>query len=280
MAIDHISDTARWVALCRTMESERPDALFHDPYARKLAGAKGEALIGQLGRARQMAWSMIVRTAVFDELIQERVAAGADLVVNLAAGFDARPWRLPLPETLRWVDVDFPAVLHEKTEQMREVAPHCRYEAMPVDLTDATARRALLARLGAQSERALVVAEGLLIYLTAEQVDGLGRDLHQAGFRWWLVDLASPRLLAIMERYWGDALRDHAPFQFAPAEGTDFFRPAGWREVVFRSTMEEARRLKRELRWMPFYRFLGRFRSRAFREEMRRMSGFVLLERA
>jgi len=41
--ISSVSDTARWVALYRAMESDRPDALFRDPYARRLAGAAGAA---------------------------------------------------------------------------------------------------------------------------------------------------------------------------------------------------------------------------------------------
>jgi O-methyltransferase involved in polyketide biosynthesis len=39
MTIEHISDTARWVAFYRAMETERPDAIFRDPFARQLAGA-------------------------------------------------------------------------------------------------------------------------------------------------------------------------------------------------------------------------------------------------
>src|SRR6266567_1544795 len=61
--IEHVSDTARWVALYRAMESERPDALFRDPYARKLAGERGERILASMRRGRAWAWPMIVRTA-------------------------------------------------------------------------------------------------------------------------------------------------------------------------------------------------------------------------
>ena len=49
----NISDTARWVAFYRAMESERPDALFHDPYARRLAGERGEQIVRSLPRGRR-----------------------------------------------------------------------------------------------------------------------------------------------------------------------------------------------------------------------------------
>ena len=42
--VENISDTARWVAIFRAEESERPDAVFHDQFARKLAGKKGEQI--------------------------------------------------------------------------------------------------------------------------------------------------------------------------------------------------------------------------------------------
>jgi len=139
----------------------------------------------------------------------------------------------------------------------------------------------LFARIGAAAERALVVTEGLLIYLTAEQVAALARDLHtQPSFRYWLIDLANPRLLTYMNRTWGKGVQQgNAPFRFAPSEGTAFYRPLGWREEQFRSSMEEARRLHREMRMMWLWRLIGRLYSKRVQEEFRRMSGIVLLER-
>ena len=267
MPIDNISDTARWVAVYRAMESERPDAIFRDPWAARLAGEKGTAITDSMKRGRQMAWAIIVRTAAFDEIIMARVHAGADLVVNLAAGLDARPWRLPLPAALRWVDVDLPDILRYKTETIGGAPPACHYEAVSADLTNAAARRALFARLGAGSRDVLVVTEGLLVYLTAEQVADLASDLHAtASFRWWLIDLANPALLRAMTRTWGRSMQaGNAPFLFAPADGTSFFARVGWREVEYRSSLDEAKRLGRGMPFLWLLRFLGRFTTRARR---------------
>lgn len=281
MPITHISDTARWVAYYRAMETDRPDAIFRDPFARRLAGGAGEEIVDTMKRGRAMAWAMIVRTAVFDEIILETVKSrGVDLVLNLAAGLDARPWRLSLPPALRWIDVDLPDILRYKTEMLAGERTRCRYEPEPLDLRDEARRQALFATLGREATRALVVTEGLLIYLTEAQVTTLARDLHeQASFQRWLIDLGSPRLLEIMHKYWGEALAANAPFRFAPAAGTRFFEPLGWSELEFRSSMEEAHRLKREMRMMWLWRFLSRLTSAAKREEARRMAGVVLLER-
>lgn len=282
MTIENVSDTARWVAVYRAMESDRPDALFRDPYARELAGERGEQIVRTMPRSREAAFAMIVRTAVFDEIILECVRGrGVDLVVNLAAGLDARAWRLDLPESLRWVDVDLPAILEYKASMMAGRTPRCRYEAIATDLTDAARRDALFAQLGRESSRALVVSEGLLIYLDPEAVGGLARALHaQPSFRWWLVDLASPRLRAMMEKWWGRNVREgNAPFRFAPAEGAALFERFGWREAEWRSTMLDAVRLHRAPRSIGVWRVLARFMSKRRQEEMRRFSGNLLLER-
>jgi methyltransferase (TIGR00027 family) len=280
--IENISDTARWVAVYRAMETERPDAIFRDPFAGRLAGEKGHAIVDSMKHGRAMAWAMIVRTAVFDEIILDRVRNGrVDTVLNLAAGLDARAWRMALPRSLRWIDVDLPEILDYKTEMLKDEKPVCQYEAVRLDLTDVPKREALFSQVGAQSSRVLVVTEGLLIYLTADQVASLARDLHApTSFQWWVIDLASPRLLMMMQKMWGRSVNTgNAPFQFAPAESTKFFEPFGWTEAEFHSAMDSSRRLHREMRLMWLWRLLGRMRSKKVQEEFHRINGFVLLER-
>ncbi len=280
--IENVSDTARWVAVYRAMETERKDAIFRDPFAARLAGEKGVAIVDSMKRGREMAWTMIVRTAVFDEIILERVRnGGVDQIVNLAAGLDARPWRMwSLPTALRWVDVDFPGILDYKLDMMRDEKPVCRYEAVRLDLREAAKRQALFAQLGAESKRTLIVAEGLLIYLDPEEVAALATDLHRpTSFKWWMFDIAHPKLLEMMKKLWGSDVHERAPFKFAPAEGTKFFEPFGWHEAEFRSNMDEARRFKREMRMMWLWRILGRLRSKETQAIFRRFAGTVLLER-
>jgi methyltransferase (TIGR00027 family) len=280
--LTHVSDTALWVAMYRAMESERPDAIFRDPFARKLAGPRGEEILNAMPQGRRFAWPMIVRTAVMDEMILHAIQRrGVDTVLNLAAGLDARPYRLALPPTLKWVDADLPDMLSYKQEKLAGERPVCALEYTKTDLTDAAARRALFQRLGAGARQVLLITEGLLIYLTPEQVASLAQDLHQPpSFKWWLMDLAHPRLLKMAEKTWGQTLRaGNAPFIFAPAESTAFFRPHGWEEAEFRSTFEESIRLNRTFRGARFWRWLARFYPKKKQEEMRRFSGIVLLER-
>ena len=279
--VTHVSDTARWVAMYRAYETERPDAIFKDPYARRLAGPVGERIVAALGGTKA-AWPMIVRTAVLDEIILRTVRDGADTVLNLAAGLDTRPWRLDLPASLTWVDVDYPAMQEYKRDGMRGETPRCRVEWAAVDLADRATRQALFARVGAGARRALVVSEGLLVYLDADTVRGLAADLHAPpSFRHWLIDLASPQLLQwLNRRNLGRATAaGGAPMKFGPPEGTAFFRPTGWREIEWRSTGEEGHRLGREMAMAWLWRMFWLVSTEARRERWRRFSGYALLER-
>ena len=247
-----------------------------------LAGKRGAEIIETMPRAKEMAWTMIVRTAVIDELILDAVnGKQVDLVLNLAAGLDARPWRMALPKSLRWVDVDLPPILEYKTTMLKDERTVCEYEAVPLDLRDETRRQALFSQLGQTATRVLVVSEGLLIYLTPAQVGSLARDLHAVSrFNWWVTDLASPWVQRMMNKSWGKAVEaGNAPFQFAPAEGTAFFKPFGWRETQFRGTFEEAQRLDRTMRGAWLMGLFGLFASAKKKEEWRRRAGTVLFER-
>src|SRR5438876_7252018 len=186
----------------RAIESERPDALFRDPYARRLAGPAGEQILAAMPQGRRWAWPMIVRTAVMDEIVMRLVTQqGVDTVLNLAAGLDARAYRLDLPRELNWIDVDLEGILSYKEAALAGEQPRCRVEFVRADLTNQTARRTLFQRVGAQAKRALVIAEGLLVYLTPEDVTALATDLAaQPAFRWWLIDLSSPQLLEWLRR--------------------------------------------------------------------------------
>lgn len=282
--IRNVSDTAHWVAMYRAMETDRRDALFRDPFARRLAGPRGEAIVQTLPRGRAMAWAMIVRTAVMDEIILRAVNRdGVRTVANLAAGLDARPWRLDLPMKLTWLDVDLPDIQQYKRDALQGEKPQCQLEWVPADLADAAARKAVMARIAASPGPALVVTEGLLIYLEREQVMALATDLAATpNLRWWLIDIASPGLLKMMGRTWGKGVSQSAPFKFAPEEDTAFFEPAGWKEVEYRSMFEESLRLKRTMRLARFWKVVGRiitvFNPRK-REEFKRFSGIVLMER-
>ncbi len=123
-----ISDTARWAAFHRAVETERPDAVFRDPLARRLAGSRGEAMHNALETGNRPDWPWVVRTHLYDQFIADQIAQGADMVVNVAAGLDARPYRMELPATLHWIEIDLPGILDYKEDILRDQTPRCVLE--------------------------------------------------------------------------------------------------------------------------------------------------------
>jgi methyltransferase (TIGR00027 family) len=245
--IRNISDTALWAAIYRADETARPDALFRDPLAARLAGERGGAIRDSLPRQARRAWPWVARTVLFDRVITAAIARGADLVLNLAAGLDARPYRMALPPTLQWIEVDLPDLLDYKERVLAGERPNCTLERVRLDLSDRVSRQELFSMVGLRTKRALVITEGLLIYLAPEDVGALADDLARpAGFVEWLLDLASPGLLTLLKKEIGAELAQaNAPPKFGPEEGADFFLPHGWQPASVESMLKTAARLGR-----------------------------------
>ena len=245
--IRNISDTAMWAAVYRARESERPDALFRDAFARRLAGKRGEEIAVSMPFSERATWAWVMRTYLFDEFITEQIAQGVDMVVNLAAGLDARPYRMPLLATLKWIEIDLPEILAYKQNILTNETPVCSLERIPLDLSDLGARRELFERLGRDARKALILSEGLLLYLTSDEVGALAQDLGAPpSFQRWVVDIASPGLLKMLMKNMGRQLSQAgAPPKFGPAEGPGFFEPYGWKPIDVRNPLKAAARFKR-----------------------------------
>ena len=244
--IRNISDTARWVAVYRARETDRPDAVFRDPFARRLAGERGEQIANSMPLGRDNDWSMVTRTYLIDQFVMDQVRQGVDMVINLAAGLDSRPYRLQLPSSLHWIEVDLPEILDYKEGILRAEKPVCALERFRLDLSNVDARRELFLQLGSRTRKALIITEGLIIYLTADEVSALAQDLAASpSFHSWILDIASPGLLRMLQKKMAAQLNQTAPFKFAPVEGPDFFLRHGWKPVDVRSLLKNAARLKR-----------------------------------
>ena len=118
--IEHVSDTALWVAVHRGRESDRPDALYKDPLALRLAGKRGERIARKMASGAFMSWMMALRTVAIDSLINDAIDLGVTIVVNLGAGLDTRPYRLDFSKKIKWIEVDFPHVISFKNSELRD----------------------------------------------------------------------------------------------------------------------------------------------------------------
>jgi methyltransferase (TIGR00027 family) len=283
--IKGVSDTAFMVAAWRAAESERRDALFHDPFAARLAGEQGRAIVASLRRGFLGGWQVVIRTVIIDEMIQQAVAAGADTIVNLGAGLDARPYRMELPETLKWIEVDYPQVIDWKAEKLADERPHCRLERVKLDLADLAARRALFADLGASSKKILLLTEGVIPYLTTEAVAALADDLKTIRSGSvdvsWIVDYFSPETMRYRKRIAASRHMRAVPFQFEPPDWFAFFAQHGWKPAEMRYLADAAVRCHRRMPLPFLVRLVVKIRrllSGGKGDGLKRYAGYALLK--
>jgi methyltransferase (TIGR00027 family) len=242
--ITHVSDTARWTALHRATESARDDALFRDPLAERLAGERGRAIVAKTPLTSRSGWWLVARTKIIDDAIGTAIADGCDRVLNLAAGLDTRPYRLELPSDFPWVEADLPQLLAEKTQLLADQTPRCRLTRAAVDLADPDAREAFFEEALSGANKALVLTEGLLMYLDERDVISLSGAISRPEVSWWMLDFAGPGLKKMMNKKMAGMLQN-APFKFAPENGLTFFEGLGWRALDVQSLMLAANRFGR-----------------------------------
>ena len=282
-AIRNVSDTALAVAWYRAQESERPDALFRDPYAARLAGPRGAATAAAMPSPDVGVQILAVRTRIIDDYIREGVAGGVDTVLNLGAGLDSRPYRMELPAELLWIEADFAPMIEYKEAALADQKPQCRLERIKVDLSEHEARKAALTLADARATKMLVLTEGVITYLTEEQVGALADDLHGlAHARYWITEYFSPEFLRLRQKRKFRNKFKNAPLQFSPKDWFGFFAQHGWRPKEIRYIAEEAERWKRPLRLGMGLRMMVAMRtlfaSPEQRREFLRFHGHALLE--
>jgi methyltransferase (TIGR00027 family) len=189
--INHVSDTALMVAACRALETELEDAFVRDPFAARLAGERGVAILRSLPHANVVRLGLAVRTRFVDELLLEGLREyPVTTVLSIGCGLDTRPWRLDLPPHLRWIEIDFREVLDYKDRLMFGETPRCRRERLTADLNDPAERSAMYKTAG--SAVAIMITEGLLLYLPAATVEALATEASShSGVSHWISDITT-----------------------------------------------------------------------------------------
>ncbi|MGY4102954.1 class I SAM-dependent methyltransferase [Nocardia sp. R16R-3T] len=245
--ISNVSDTARWVATYRAMETARADALFRDPLAERLAGERGYAIVAAASPMMRNGWPVVTRTKIIDDLIATAIAEGCDRVLNLAAGLDTRPYRLDLPADFVWVEADLPALTAEKEAALADEKPRCALIRRGVDLADPAAPAQFLDwALGAlepensPAAKALVLTEGLLMYLEEATVRTIAAALSRPEIRWWVMDVTME-----MPRIRRNSMFENAPLKFEPHNGVAYFEELGWHPREIEHLLLHARKLHR-----------------------------------
>jgi methyltransferase (TIGR00027 family) len=189
---ESVGATALGIAWARSQESNSQCPLYTDPYAEVFideAVARGWELPQRhlAERIRSISGYAASRTKWFDEFFIAAGAGGIEQAVILAAGLDARAWRLPWNDGSVVYEIDQPKVLAFKTDTLRahDAQPAARYVPVPVDLRRDWPNALREAGFDA-SEPTAWAAEGLLPYLPANGQDLLFEritDLSAQGSR-------------------------------------------------------------------------------------------------
>ncbi len=244
--IQHVSDTALMVAACRAVETSRADGLVRDPFAERLAGPRGDAILRGITGWQLMCFGIGVRTRFLDDLVVETIGRERiGVVLSVGCGLDTRPWRLELPPDLRWIEADFPEMLSYKTRAMAAEEPVCHLERVAADVTDQAQRAALFA--AAAGAPTLVITEGLLMYLAGAVVKDLAADAARHGVRCWLLDLSSLQLARTMGWDAGGSVDNvRAAGYLEGAAMLDAVRSNGWSELRFRGYARDSKEVAAE----------------------------------
>lgn len=231
--ISDVTDTALWVAAYRAQESERKDALFKDPFASLLIGDLGTKIAIRTQGSRYTAWSVIIRTFIIDRFILKLLTEHSiDTVLNLGAGMDTRPYRLDLPSSLRWIEVDFPKIIEHKEKKLIQETPKCNIERHSMDLSVSSEREIFLNQISNESKNVLVLTEGVIPYLSNEEAKEMAQSLYQKkNFNFWITEYYSPEILQFLRTPKRIEQMKNAPFLFYPKDWFQFFRDCGWQEL-------------------------------------------------
>ena len=110
-------------------------------------GKKVTEIANAIGFSRDNSWSLVARTFLLDEFTMRHVREGYDMVLNLAAGLDARPYRMDLPSSLQWVEVDLPGIIEEKEKILNHETPRCNLTRIKLDLANQKARMEVVQKI-------------------------------------------------------------------------------------------------------------------------------------
>lgn len=279
--IQHVSDTSAWVAHYRAIESERPDSLFKDPFARLLVGDYALSVEKLQSEATKWThWTVVMRTYIIDQMIQDLISKGLTTFLNLGAGLDSRPYRMSLGAEVQWIEVDFSYVIEHKRKLLEKFNPSCKVESIGLDLSNRTLRQSLLAEIAHKYPKVVVLTEGVLPYLTPEQVSELSEDLiRHFSFKYWICEYISKKSY----RYLKDPKRMEAlknsPFQFYPEDWMGFFEERGWHLKQSQFYTEISEKLGRPTPMPKVFKFFELVMGKKWAAPFKQMSGFLLWER-
>jgi O-methyltransferase involved in polyketide biosynthesis len=188
---------------------------------------------------------------------------------------------MDLPASLTWIEADYPRVIDYKEGLLTGESPLFRLSRVKCDLANSVERGEMLARVDATAGKMLILTEGVIPYLSIDDVGALASELHTLKHAaYWIVDYLSPELLKFRRRMMADKMQN-APFKFQPDDWFGFFEANGWAREDMRYLGREGDRLGRTVQLPALPALItavrGLFISKARRDRFKNAAGYALL---
>ena len=141
---------------------------LNDKKAEEIWETEGFSLKGK-SKSKWLAYYMGVRSAVFDEWLKQQMENLPDaVVIHIGCGMDSRVIRVDT-ESHKWYDVDFSEVIKERKQYYAESD---NYKMIAGDARDCRWLTTIT-----ENKSAIVVMEGVSMYLTIEEMRNLSDSL-------------------------------------------------------------------------------------------------------
>jgi len=260
--LNHVSETAHWVACYRALEADTALPLFIDPYAKSLAGELGFNFLKNLPFAQVLSSLFVVRTKVIDEIITELLTnSNIKVVINLGAGLDTRPYRLSIPTTIQWIEIDQHSILEFKNKTLSKHQAFCPIKHVGIDHFNPIQLKNLLDLELDDNSDVLFITEGVLPYLNQEEIlQTIHLISNTKGIRiYWVSDIVKPLLVSILGYFWNPIFkRMNFQFQTGFKNDTDFAKQH-FKTVKSISLIESMIHFKKVPKILKFFIFTSKF---------------------
>ena len=193
-----IQETAKWMVWYRYRESQKENPRFIDPLALELFKKNDCDQFSKLRLSKSLYWAFTARTLLIDQYLEavlnnEKIG----VVINLACGYDGRPWRLNLPKNLLWYDLDDEQIIDWKRNYAKEIPPPLNYQLENCGAQNIFYLIEELLKLNFD-KKILILTEGFIYYLPKGDVQALFKLISKYPSIFWITDYISPSLSYLM----------------------------------------------------------------------------------
>lgn len=207
----------------------------------------------ELNQSKWLSMYLATRTAVLDRMVNDYIRDNKKCtIIHLGCGLDSRCQRVNQDYGV-WYDLDFTNVIHLRKQFFQESD---KYKMIGKSITDLS----WLDEITVKNQRILIVAEGLFMYLSEEEIKLIIKHINdKLGDVTLLFDSYS-KLGVKLSNYKNPVNQVDANIRFGMKDETDFLRLNSNLLFIREAAIKyENNQLKGMTRWIFNYVYCGKF---------------------